>query len=190
MEDKKYVQMAKDFLALASIEKPTSDQADSYNKLRSQLAAHGLNPQRTKELEYRALVLDYMADVENYLKRISRKKKPGIYADRLKRVGILIKGHHDQQLHNIVAGIKQSATEHEKKYKSARRTVSSIRQAYEDTDVAADEISEEDAKILKEELEKQAEAQKERERMSQESLQKWAEDVFLNSQTTPAPATT
>lgn len=184
--DKKYVKKAKNFLALAGIKKPTSEQADDYNKLRSQLAAHGLNPQHTKGLEYRALVLDNMTKVETYLRMIDQKKKATDITYELKKVGILTGGHHNQQLRNIVTDIKKSATEHEKKYKSARRAVSSIRQAYADTDVAADEISEEDADILKEELEKQAEARKERERLAQESIQKWAEDVFLNSQTTPA----
>ena len=186
--DKKYVKKAKNFLALAGIKKPTSEQADDYNKLRSQLAARGLDPKQTKGLEYRALVLDNMTKVETYLRMIDQKKKATDITYELKKVGILTGGHHDQQLRNIVANIKQCATEHEKKCKSTRRSTRAIRQACEEND-AAPALSEEEAKILAEELRKQEEARKERERLAQESIQKWAEDVFLN-QTTPAPATT
>ena len=128
----KYSKNASRFLELSKIKNPTSAEIKERNRLRSELAAIGLDPRHQDGLEYRALVYDNRRLIEVFLDLSDKKKDTNGLGWQLRGFGIDIS--KKDKLRHILAGFKTSAKDNDKK--KAIKRVSMTKPTFDDIEAA------------------------------------------------------
>ncbi len=175
---KKFEQMAMDYVELSRIKKPNAEQAKSFNELRRELSARGLNPQHIDGLIYRATVYDNKTAVATYVKMHDDDSRRAQYRARLHRAGI--DWHDKQKLSHILADIAHCAKVIDKK-KTTKGVCLSREDCDQRTAEIAAELHQEEIASAAEEIAAEEAARVKRERLTRESINEFVQNAFAGA---------